>query len=1108
MGIGGKPIQAVATRVKLKIGHLPTREYEVLITPIKEWIIGMDILRGMTLHLDDGCFKFGGMIQARPVLVGRVKMPPFPIPLANKVVQMKQYRIPGGNQEITDTVKDYVAAGVLKPVTTQWNNPIWPVKKSDGSWRMTVDYRALNKHTPPLTAAVPDTISIIERIQGHEGEWYAVIDLANAFFTIPIPEDRQEQFAFTWGGRQYTFTRLPQGYLHSPTICHRIVAEHLDEVTCPPDVQISHYIDDILIQGVSQQVVQLELDKIISHMKTKGWEINPDKIQGSAQTVKFLGIQWNKGEREIVPKAKQKIMEFATPQTKIDVQKFIGLFGYWRHHIPHLSQILSPLYKVTRKKHDFVWGPEQQIAFDLAKEAIQQAMSLARLMDGPVELQVSASDMYANWSLWQKQEGKRRPLGFWSRKLPDPGVRYTPFEQQLLACYWALLETEQLTLNHAVLIRPRIPIMSWVNSNPKTHRIGGAQESSILKWKWYLADRTKPGQTGVSVLHEQIADAPEKGEDMVVLTSMQDSPVKWGKPYNELTDQEKDHAWFTDGSAKYIGGKRRWKAVAFNPKKEQILEMTGEGRSSQWAELQAVAMVLQQEGISECHIYTDSWSVANGMAVWMGAWQQQNWRIHTKEVWGKDLWNLIWEKVKIVKTYVSHVDAHTTQQSAEALFNATVDAHAKIDLITVQPPTMGLSAATWAHVKSGHLGASATYQWAMDRGISITMDEARTATHQCTICQHYTKKDVPQVIRGQISRGIEPAQVWQMDFIGPLTLSKGCKYVCTAVDTYSGVLVAFPCKRANQASTLNTLQLIEQYYGMPLQIQTDNGTHFTGTKIKEWASSHGVEWIYHISYYPQASGLIERLNGLLKRQLKMSGERGDLVGWRDRLGDAVKVLNNRPLTKGQTPLMRLKIQPMIVEECQTQPVRFWVTDPEARLPIRGTSGSAGLDLYSLTTVTLNPQEVTIVETGVGMQCPPGHYGQICPRSSLAIKGVIVLAGVIDSDYQGTIKVVLQNTSEVPLPLNKGSKVARILIKPVHMGNVEEIPKPSVITGRGEGGFGSTDKSGAKVWVEQHDGPPKPAEIIAMGQDNTVAVMEPGEERWRHVPANKCYLRES
>ncbi|CAF93622.1 unnamed protein product, partial [Tetraodon nigroviridis] len=105
-------------------------------------------------------------------------------------------------------------------------------------------YRELNKHTPPLTSAVPDAITIVEPVQHHPGTWYGVFDLANAFFTIPIPEERQDQFAFTWEGRQYTFTRLPMGYLHSPTICHRIVSEQLDQFQAPPGVLVSHYIDD------------------------------------------------------------------------------------------------------------------------------------------------------------------------------------------------------------------------------------------------------------------------------------------------------------------------------------------------------------------------------------------------------------------------------------------------------------------------------------------------------------------------------------------------------------------------------------------------------------------------------------------------------------------------------------------------------------------------------------------------------------------------------------------------------------------------------------------------------------------------------------------------
>ncbi|XP_034041949.1 uncharacterized protein LOC117524288, partial [Thalassophryne amazonica] len=379
----------------------------------------------------------------------------------------KQYRIPGGQAEITATIKDYLEAGVLKPVTTKWNNPLWPVRKSDGTWRMTVDFRGLNKHTPALTSAVPDAVSIIERVQHHSGTWYAVIDLANAFFTIPIPEDRMEQFAFTWEGRQYTFTRLPQGYLHSPTICHRVVAEHLEQFQVPMRMMISHYIDDIMLQEDTEAEVVEYLPKLVTHMKSFGWEINPAKIQGPAQTVKFL------------------------------------------------------------------------------------------------------------------------PLGFWSRKLPDAGMRYTPFEKQLLACYWALIETESQTVGHEVMMRTQIPILSWVMSNPTTHRIGTAQEASVIKWKWYVSERVKPGEKGVSLLHEQVADAPEEDEEPFEVQPLEESPVKAGKRWDDLSDDEKSRAWFTDGSCQYQAGKRRWKAGAFNPQLGQSLEELGEGKSSQWAELKA-----------------------------------------------------------------------------------------------------------------------------------------------------------------------------------------------------------------------------------------------------------------------------------------------------------------------------------------------------------------------------------------------------------------------------------------------------------------------------------------------------------------------------------------
>jgi dUTP pyrophosphatase len=130
-------------------------------------------------------------------------------------------------------------------------------------------------------------------------------------------------------------------------------------------------------------------------------------------------------------------------------------------------------------------------------------------------------------------------------------------------------------------------------------------------------------------------------------------------------------------------------------------------------------------------------------------------------------------------------------------------------------------------------------------------------------------------------------------------------------------------------------------------------------------------------------------------------------------------------------------------------------DPKATLPTRGSSEAAGLDMFSIEDVVVEPKQRSLVRTGLAVAIPEGYYGRIAPRSGLATqKGLDVLAGVIDSDYRGEVRCLLFNTGDEVINLPAQSKICQLLI--------EKIITPSAVwsdeisdTDRGSGGFGST-----------------------------------------------------
>lgn len=192
------------------------------------------------------------------------------------------------------TVQELERVGIIRPAHSPYNSPIWPVQKSDGWWRMTVEYRELNKVTPPIHVAVPNIASLMDTPSRDIKAYHCVLDLANAFFSFPISEESQDQCAFTWEGRQWTFLVLPQGYVHSPTYCHNLVVHDLANWEKPDNVNLYHYIDDLLLKSDSLEAVGQAAGLLTAYLQKRGWAINPQKVQGPGLSVKFLGVVWPK----------------------------------------------------------------------------------------------------------------------------------------------------------------------------------------------------------------------------------------------------------------------------------------------------------------------------------------------------------------------------------------------------------------------------------------------------------------------------------------------------------------------------------------------------------------------------------------------------------------------------------------------------------------------------------------------------------------------------------------------------------------------------------------------------------------------------------------------
>ncbi|KAK4810477.1 hypothetical protein QYF61_004257 [Mycteria americana] len=178
---------------------------------------------------------------------------------------------------------------------------------------------------------------------------------------------------------------------------------------------------------------------------------------------------------------------------------------------------------------------------------------------------------------------------------------------------------------------------------------------------------------------------------------------------------------------------------------------------------------------------------------------------------------------------------------------------------------------------------------AQSKGWPISRKSCETILTECPQCRLKLQADHPAKAPPlHISEGKALWSTWQIDYIGPFKSSAGYRYILTGVEVVSGLLMATKRRKADGRNTVRGLSVWFSNLPTPDVIQSDNGSHFSCKEVQDWAKQEGIRWVFHTPYYPQSNGMVERANGLLKRNLKPQEAQ-----WDTRLPKVLHQLNNR-----------------------------------------------------------------------------------------------------------------------------------------------------------------------------------------------------------------------
>eukprot|EP00253_Pinus_taeda_P021984 PITA_21984 len=326
-------------------------------------------------------------------------------------------------QELLD--KEYI-----RPSVSPWGAPVLFVKKKDGTLRMCIDYRQLNKLTIKNKYPLPRIDELFDQVKG--ATVFSKIDLRSGYHQIRIKDEDIAKTAFRTRYGHYEFVVLPFGLTNAPAtfmcLMNNIFHPYLDRF-------VLIFIDDILIYSRTIEEHYEHLRRVLQTLREHQLYAKFSKCDFFKEEIQYLGHVITKEGIAVDPEKIKAIMDWPVPKDVTDVRSFMGLAGYYRRFVEGFSKVAFPITSLQKKGKSFQWTPNCQKSFEQLKHLLTTAPILC-IADPNKDYVVCTDASKEGLGGVLMQEG--RVIAYESRKLKEHEQRYSAYDLELAAVIHAL----------------------------------------------------------------------------------------------------------------------------------------------------------------------------------------------------------------------------------------------------------------------------------------------------------------------------------------------------------------------------------------------------------------------------------------------------------------------------------------------------------------------------------------------------------------------------------------------------------------------------------------------------------------------------------------------